>query len=106
MCICVCVPVCMWLWVVFPLYAQVEAILERWSQVLRSIGFLLPEDLNSLVHREAQVRCGVDWRSGCALTTHLYPSPPPLSLSLCVCVCVRVCVVLCRLSMVQWWPTN
>ena len=40
-------------------YVQVEAILGQWSQVLHSISFLLPEDLKSLVHREAQVGCGV-----------------------------------------------
>ena len=40
-------------------YVQVEAILGQWSQVLHSISFLLPEDLKSLVHREAQVGRGV-----------------------------------------------
>ena len=72
---------------------QVEGILGQWSQVLRSISFLLPEDLNSLVHREAQVGWGGEGRE--PYTFHC--------LSLCV-LCV-LCV-LCRLSMVRWWPTN
>ena len=41
------------------MYVQVEGILGQWSQVLRSISFLLPEDLKSLVHREAQVGRGM-----------------------------------------------
>ena len=72
---CVCMPV----WVVRPV--QVEGVLGHWSQVLRSIAFLLPEDLNSLVHREAQV--GRGWAGGTGRTLHC----------LCVSVCVSVCTV-------------